>query len=178
MEQIRVQSKSHPLWNQFWDIYINSFPIEEQRTTSHQQDALVAEHYHLICYLNDNELIGFIAYWKFDTYLYIEHFAIAPTQRNGGIGGKILDQFISQTTKKVIIEIEPLDNEMAKRRCGFYSRHGFMPNPYLHPLPKYQPTAHNDMNLLVMSYPEMIEQQCYDQFRSDLDNIVMWRSQQ
>jgi len=69
---------------------------------------------------------GFISYWQFDTFAYIEHFAVNPAARGGGIGACALREFRAMSGLPVVLEVErPGSNDMADRRIAFYRRNGF-----------------------------------------------------
>ena len=82
-----IDSSSHELYPAFASVYTTSFPIFEQRTTAQQEAAFADSRYSLIAYTDDyNGFIGFIGYWEFDAYYYIEHFAIAAARQGKGEG--------------------------------------------------------------------------------------------
>ena len=66
---------------------------------------------------------------------YIEHFAVDPDCRNGGLGGKILQKVIEDTDMRICLEVELPETEMAARRIGFYERNGFYYNDYFYMQP-------------------------------------------
>ena len=76
MDILEITRKQDPLYPTFEQIYTASFPLFEQRTEEQQEQAFQSPNYHLVVYLKDNLFIGFISYWDFSTYVYIEHFAI------------------------------------------------------------------------------------------------------
>lgn len=74
---------------------------------------------------DDDIPIGFITYWNFSQFYYVEHFAINPALRNGGYGKKVLEHLCKEITLPIVLEVEKPVEEMAKRRINFYTRHGF-----------------------------------------------------
>lgn len=84
MQIIRISDIHHPRFGEVWHLYQNSFPLCEQRTLDHQITAFKADRFHLDVYLDGETLVGFIGYWDFDDYLYIEHYAINSDLRGGG----------------------------------------------------------------------------------------------
>ena len=42
------------------------------------------------------ELMAFLAVWEFDTFLFVEHFAVRKSCRNGGLGAVLLTQLTAQ----------------------------------------------------------------------------------
>lgn len=175
MKITRITSTDDKLFSAVWDIYLTSFPLCEQRTLDHQQTALRSELYHLDCYTEDDKIIGFLGYWDFPDYLYIEHFAINSDFRNGGYGSRILRSLLESTDKPVIIEIDPQIDEISIRRLHFYERLGFKMTPFVHPLHKYQPHDHEDMNLTILTYPEAIPEELYKQYNNHMHTVVMKR---
>ena len=84
----------------------------------------------------EEEFMGFITFWQFDGFLYVEHFAILPEKRNGKKGARALAQFVAlQSPLPIVLEVEEPTEEMARRRIGFYERGGFslLTPPYLQP---------------------------------------------
>lgn len=71
------------------------------------------------------EFCGFITWWDFGGFVYGEHFAMLPECRGAGIGGEVIDRFVADAGKPVVLEVELPTNDMARRRIGFYERHGF-----------------------------------------------------
>jgi len=107
-------------------IYIESFPPNERRPVL-EFNRLIEEDDSFSVYvlLNGEERVGFLTYWTFDTFIYAEHFAIAPEHRSGGYGREVMEAFIADTKLPIILEVEMPDTEMAQRRIGFYERVGF-----------------------------------------------------
>ena len=107
-------------------LLVSAFPREERRELELQRDH-TDEHplfYNNIIF-HDNVPVGFITYWDFDDFYYIEHFAIAPEARNGGFGHKVLKYIDDKLTKPIVLEVEVPIDEMSIRRIGFYSRLGY-----------------------------------------------------
>jgi RimJ/RimL family protein N-acetyltransferase len=69
--------------------------------------------------------------------VYVEHFAIDETARNGGFGAVAMKQFIEQATHPVVLEVELPTDELSRRRIGFYERLGFIPDSHAYQQPPY-----------------------------------------
>ena len=67
----------------------------------------------------EDRYVGFITGWLFDGYTYVEHFAIDPAARNGGIGAEAMKQFLVFCGTSVVLEVEMPTDEMSKRRISF-----------------------------------------------------------
>ena len=128
-----------------------AFPIEERPLfdTIKKCDKDI---YHLCVAENNGIMLGILAYWSFDKVVYIEHFAISEHLRNNGLGGEVLDKFLSQfhSGMQVVLEAEYPDNALAKRRIDFYRRHGFTTNPYNYLQPPYH-AGHGFLPMVLMS---------------------------
>ena len=86
MNKIEVKSSSAQIYRQFKRLYEESFPLSEQRTEFQQKMAFESERYRLVCHEENNVLVGFISYWDFDNFIYIEHFAVNKDLRGRGYG--------------------------------------------------------------------------------------------
>ena len=157
---------------EFWKIYSASFPLNERRVSNQQTDVFKKQEYQFDSYLLDNHVIGFIAYWTTADFIYIEHLAIAPEFRSKGLGRAILKPFIESEAIPVILEIEPIINDLTRRRLKFYESLGFV--QYAHP--HYQPPYHTSdqpLHLVLLTYPNQIDEDLYRQFTKFQKNTVM-----
>ena len=69
------------------ELLVESFPPEEYRELEHLReytDRIGNFHNNII--FDDDLPIGFITYWDFDGFYYVEHIATNPALRNGGYG--------------------------------------------------------------------------------------------
>lgn len=69
--------------------------------------------------------LGFLSYWTFEGYTYIEHFAIAPEQRGKNLGRMLLNHLFKEVSPSVLLETEPGDTPEAQKRIEFYEKNGF-----------------------------------------------------
>lgn len=135
-------------------LYFDSFPPDEQRPW-HSIEQLIDtdKRFHFeIIRIGDNDC-GLVTWWKLDGFSYIEHFAVSPAMRSNGIGSLALSRFIARNEKQsVVLEVEPESTgEMARRRIGFYRRHGFSPHPGFHYVqPPYTPES-SPVELMLMT---------------------------
>ena len=126
MDILEITRKQDPLYPTFEQIYTASFPLFEQRTEEQQEQAFQSPNYHLVVYLKDNLFIGFISYWDFSTYVYIEHFAIHENFRGQGYGGLLLEDF-NKRLNKIILLVYSIRFRLAEYR------HGELRNKYKSP---------------------------------------------
>lgn len=114
-----------------------SFPEEERRDDDMQRyntdnNALFTAY--LIT--DDAENIGLITLWKLSGFLYVEHLATSPSVRNKGYGKMIMQALLDNFPNSIIVlEVELPEDELSKRRIGFYERCGLKlcKKPYMQP---------------------------------------------
>ena len=90
--------------------------------------------------------------------------------RGHGLGTLILAE-LAKKNKPIILEIDPLTDDVAVRRKGFYERCGYVANGFAHIHP-YQAANHGHA-LIVMSHPRALSQAEFDTFTVDLREKVM-----
>lgn len=174
---LEIRSAQHELYKDFAHLYEQSFPIFEQRTQAQQEFAFTQDQYHLQCFVSNGSLLGFIAFWDLDACWYIEHLAIAKELRGQGYGQALLISFINKSPKSVLLEIDPLVDDIARARLRFYQHCGFMQNNFEHRHPPYLKDfkAHQ---LIVLTTKGTISQPQYQAFNHDLCTLVMQHSPQ
>lgn len=121
------------------DLYFGSFPEEERRPWDDLMARMADRRSPLNAFIvmYKGQFAGFITWWKLDGMRYVEHFAVDPVKRGGGIGAKAIMAFVDSDTTPVVLEVEPASlGAMARRRIDFYSRCGFTP---WHEFPYVQP---------------------------------------
>ena len=136
-----IESQASPYWDSLALVYHDSFPIDEQRPI--EDIARLIEHdQRFVAYaLTDasDTFIGMLTTWHFSQFIYIEHFAIAPTLRSQGYGSKVLQTYLSTQHKPIILEAEPPTDAIARRRIQFYQRCGLTLYEYPYIQPAYTP---------------------------------------
>lgn len=155
----------------FRSFYTVSFPPYEQRDEEQQAQALSDERYHLEGYIRDGRLQAFIAYWDFDAYYYIEHFAVHPDLRGQSVGSTVLSGFMANAPL-ILLEIDPVTDAVSAQRFRFYERLGFVENPYLHIHPAYD-TRFDPHPLTILTAPRAISPEEYQRFYRDLTEIIL-----
>lgn len=112
------------------------------------------------------EFIGILFHWGADGYRYVEHLAVSPALRGQNMGTAALSAFCRKVGR-VILEIDPPEDDISIRRRHFYERLGFVANPYqyIHPSFRKPFTPHR---LVLMSYPGAIT---YEEARSFADFV-------
>lgn len=174
MEIRRIARVDDVDFEAFLSVYSASFPIFEQRTFEQHLYAFEKLNYNVNCYFEGNELIGFIIHWDFDDHLYIEHLAIHPNYRGKNYGSLLLSRFIEAHSQQVILEIDPIVDEISTKRYRFYKQLGFVMNDYQHTHPAYR-EGFEDHQLIVLSTERALLPEEYARFFANLKHIVMNR---
>lgn len=125
-----ITSPDDPAVNDIKALYLESFPVEEQRPWQSITGLISdpASPFKLTALiLPDGNLAGFATTWTLDGFLYIEHLAVNPSMRGNGIGADILEFLEHNGRLPLLLEVEPPETgEMASRRIEFYKRCGFL----------------------------------------------------
>ena len=109
--------------------------------------------------------------WEGEGFYYVEHFAVRPDLRGQRLGGRALEQLIARG-KPVVLEIDPPEDQVSRRRQGFYERCGFCANPWRLVLPPYR-AGFKGHPLVVMTCPEPWSRTQYETFAAFLRHTVM-----
>lgn len=139
-----------------------SFSDDEYRPYD-EQLALFEEPEYRIYYMP----AGFLAVWEFESFTYIEHFAVDPALRNSGTGSAMLQELVKQYQKPICLEVELPEDELTRRRIGFYERNGFVFNEY----PYIQPPiskGKSPVPLRIMTYKSEITREEFQKMKEIL----------
>ncbi|UUX34951.1 GNAT family N-acetyltransferase [Fundicoccus culcitae] len=143
-----------------------SFPREEYRSVEEQLALFSRPEYQVYGYLSEQVLAAFLAIWDGPSFVFLEHFAVDERFRGGGLGSKLLLEWLELDgqTKPVILEIEPPVNEIQKRRAAFYERNGFVLSNWSYE----QPALSDDKEpvpVVLMTYPKVISEQLFTEVK-------------
>lgn len=152
-------------------LYDTAFPMYEKRSYQGRQSILGHEDYYLYYFSDNGIFVGFVGSWKIDSFFYVEHLAVSPELRGQGYGQKVLKLF-SEQVKNIILEIDPVIDEVSQKRLRFYQYCGFQQNDYCHSHPSYHP-EYAPHQLEILSFPVQISHEVYQQFNKKLKNVVM-----
>lgn len=155
MNSIRLKTISDTYFSQAWKLYMEAFPPEERKTFEDQTRIMKNPMYHYDVMVVENELIGFLLWWDLEEVRYIDHFATVKEQRNKGYGKLILEKFMNDHEKSVLLEVELPDSSLNERRIKFYERIGFKLNHHHYQLPIFN-EGKPALQFLLMTYPELI----------------------
>lgn len=127
MEYTDLNVKDYPA---FLALYNAAFPAEERRPYTDEQHLesfikMKGGKFHGIAVKDGDLFVGFLTYWTFKDYIYIEHFAIVPERRGRNIGRTLLRHVMKTVGENILLEVELPETEEARRRIRFYEELGF-----------------------------------------------------
>ncbi len=158
----RLDVNNEKYFKEAFALYESAFPKEERRDIDEQQRAMKNKDYHFDLITDNGSFCGIMLYWETDNLIFLEHFAVLPELRGKGVG-KCALEILKGKNKPILLEIEPPEDEITKRRYEFYKRNGFIMNPYHHIQAKYH-LGDEDLELKIMSYPYIISEEGYRKF--------------
>ena len=151
-----------------YDIMENSFPDDEYRSYCGQKMLFSKPEYDIyVVDGDDSTLRAFVSVWDFDNFAYIEHLAVNPACRNAGIGASILAAVKEKAGKRICLEVELPENDIARRRIGFYTRNGFSLNEY-HYIQPPMSAGKNPVPLLIMTTDGAVDEKEFEYIKDKL----------
>ena len=151
-----------------YDIMENSFPDDEYRSYCGQKMLFSNPEYDIyVVDGDDSTLRAFVSVWDFDNFAYIEHLAVNPAFRNAGIGASILAAVKEKAGKRICLEVELPENDIARRRIGFYTRNGFSLNEY-HYIQPPMSAGKNPVPLLIMTTGGAVDEKKFEYIKDKL----------
>lgn len=168
---VRIQNVDDVYFQDMYHLYRDAFPANERRSWSGLCSELEnSGRFFVNALVLDNEFVGFLNYWEFDLFIYIEHFAIVPRFRSQKIGSEALEDFMLKVTKPVVLEVEMPDDHDQKKRISFYENHQFLILPHYYAQPPYEGSGFLTPMLIMSS--EFIDNEKFEIIRKTLYHDV------
>lgn len=121
-----IESADTKLLAFVYEVLVQSFPKEEYRDFEDFKHIASIQNEFVANIVRVNEQpIGILNFWQFTSFIFIEHFAILPENRDKGMGRLVLKSFLEKTQLPIILEVELPESEIQKRRVAFYKQLGF-----------------------------------------------------
>lgn len=157
MEFTNLKMEDYP---SFIKLYMSSFPDEQRRDYKDAQDLanfikMKGGKFNAFALKDGDLFLGFLSYWNFEGYTYIEHFAIDPLTRGKRLGTAMLNHLFKEVSENVLIEVEKPDSPENIRRIEFYKRNGFKTrDEFEYEQPPYNP-GKKPVPLLIMTHGDV-----------------------
>ncbi len=171
MESVTFSAKdpiSDALFAEFLDLMHEAFPISERRTDEEFSSLRTHPNVQLLCTLDGEHLRGAMLLWRMDEFVFVENFATHPAARNQGLGSAMLNRI----EPPCVLEVEPPEDELTRRRVGFYRRNGFVLNEYEYYLPCLNEETERSPQLFLMSRPEALTPERFEAAKNTLYSTV------
>lgn len=145
----------------FLKLYNESFPVNERRLfedEKHLQNYIEMKggKYHAFSAVDGDLYLGFLSYWTFEGYTYIEHFTISPDQRGKNLGRMMLDHLFKEVSPNVLLEVEHADTPEAQKRIEFYEKNGFkVREEFNYTQPSYGGKGQTAVPMLLMTHGDV-----------------------
>ncbi len=156
-------------------LYEESFPECERRNNTQLSNiANCDKRFYIIAAIVGNNFAGFLSFWDFNDFIYVEHLAVCKNMRMKGIGSNLIKHLMSLYPKlNVVLEVEPDTDDTSHKRIKFYQKlgfHLFSTYPYLQPpySPELQPVKLHIMASQPVSTTEL------DSFTKTITNEVYY----
>lgn len=162
MEYLQISPNDATRWNSVWKLYEESFPEAERRKKGDHLRACMDERFFPLSAWDGRELVGLMFFWEWNSYRYLEHLAVNPALRGHGHGSLML-RYLRDSQYIIILEVDPLINELSVRRLQFYERAGYTLTPYRFVHLPYRVES-KTQELLILSYPNMISKEQHNDF--------------
>jgi len=150
----------------FWVIYTEAFPTDERRSRE-QQESLTDPRYCVELFEQNGIPVGFCCSWELDDFLFLEHIAVASVARGSGIGSRVFKQKMESSKTPIVLEVEPPETDVARRRIELYMRLGFVLNAYGYVQPPLRPDS-KPVSLQIMSWPDALTDETFESAKTIL----------
>ncbi|MDR3651634.1 MAG: GNAT family N-acetyltransferase [Paludibacter sp.] len=135
----RINSVTDPFFANLYNLYAIAFAPAERRSWAGLEYELNYEKRFFSQALIQNEkFVGFLNYWTFDRFYYIEHLAVISSMRGKKIGSEAIEILKSQTKLPIVFEVEMPNDPTSILRIQFYEKLGFTVLSHNYAQPPYE----------------------------------------
>ncbi len=157
MENLITYSKTYPIpdekFDRLFEILEYSFPTCERGNYALHRSEFTRDEFRCMCYEPEGVPAAFINYYHLRDInaLFVEHFASAEELRGKGVGSAVMNSLLERSGDSlVVLEVEPPEDELSRRRVQLYRRLGFTLNEGAY----FQPAFYGNpepLSLMLMS---------------------------
>lgn len=151
-------------FDEFYQVILNNFPSIEIKPYDFMKQTFIDGDYRVFVLKDNNKIIGILSYFDSEEFVFADYFAIDGNNKGQGLGSKMLQRFIKNAGKQVILEVEHLLDEQSKKRVFFYQRNGFILNDqYDYFVPPVR-SLKQPLYFHLMSYPRGIDKSEFNKY--------------
>lgn len=165
MENTVLYTPQNPMpdekFSRMFEIMECSFPKAEHGSFNLHRAEMRKPDFRCLCYEPDGIPAGFMNFYMFEgeNVAFLEHFAVSQELRGKGVGSGLMRYFREMTApRNIVLEVEPPEGEVERRRIAFYQRNGFILNNGDYFQPDFYGSDHG-LPLKLMSTQPMDEQE-------------------
>ncbi len=143
----------------------------EYRSLENQKALLENDAYNILFCKDGEQILGALAFWYVEDFVFVEHFVVSPECQNKGIGTKMLSFLQNEIGCLTILEVELPNSALNCRRIEFYKRNGFFYNDFEY----FQPPLNEGdepLELKIMSKPNKLSDKEFQNIRQRLIKAV------
>ncbi len=153
--------------NKIWKILSLSFPEGELITKEELLNNYKDKRFNLRKFYNEDEICAFYMSWDLGSFIYLEYLAVRKEYRSKGFGSLLLKNIKEESSKKIILEAEKLDNPEAKKRLKFYRKNDFCINQYDYKQPPLRESL-KSVPMYLISYPDLLSKKQFEEVKKIL----------
>ncbi len=153
IQRKKISTVKDPLFAFCWELYLAAFPENERRDLDYHTETMSKRGFHCDLFLDSDEPIGILFWWDLSDFIFVEHLATIPAVRGKGHGNQIISELIASSDKPILLEVEHPEDELSRRRIGFYERMGFILNDHPYHHPSFKQIEGDKVDLMVMTRP-------------------------
>ncbi len=166
-----IKDTTAPEFTLVKDLYMSAFPDEERRDLTEWEACITAGTTRLYVFYWNNEFAGFLTTWRFNTFTYVEHFAISGHLRGQGVGSIAMKRCLEDVKDQMVLEVEKPTDETTNRRVRFYEHLGFHLCLDGYDAPAY-PGKPKPVAMSLMAYPDALTKEGSQDVQRVLANDV------
>ena len=169
--ELELERVTKENFNELYALMENDFPEAERRTKADQESLLKNKHAYVNFIKVDGKIAGYFVFWDFGDFLFVEHLATKKEFRGQGLGSIFLKNFISQTNKNILLEVELPTDEISTKRIKFYERLGFVLNDHDYTQPSYHGGG-DELPMKVMTLKDKLSKADYERIIRKIKSSV------
>lgn len=159
-------------FNTFFKLLTADFCYEEHKNKEKEFEAVISNPLFNASFINiNNKDVGYICFWDFGNFIFIEHFAIFKHLRCQGLGTMFCEWFFKQYKKPIIFEVEKPTNTQTRRRINFYKKLNIVFNEFEYTQPSYH-NGNDSIPMFIASYKKPISLNEYNSYISTIKKYV------
>lgn len=145
----------------FLSLYNATFPHNQRRLYEDEKHLdnfikMKGGKFHAFSAVDGDLYLGFLSYWTFEGYTYIEHFALDPEVRGKNLGRLMLNHLFKEVSPNVLVEVEKDDTPEAKGRIEFYEKNDFRIREEInYTQPSYGGKGQTSVPMLLMTHGDV-----------------------